>query len=163
MKTSKLIVLFLAMFVIAASAGVMIGRLIARPSYSQETRRGSTFLREELQLTADQSEKMRPLWESARDTARACAAEAEQVQHENDSQLRALLTDEQKGQYEEVSRKNHAKIVALDARRKEAFRGAVDLTRAILNPEQQKSYEQILKTRVGSTAGSPENGTGKND
>ena len=163
MKPPKLTLLFLAMFAIAVSAGIMIGRLIARPSYSQEARCGSTFLREELQLTADQSEKMRPLWESARDIARACAAEAEQVQHENDIQLKAILTDEQKGKYEELSRKNHAKIAALDARRKEAFRGAVDLTRAILNPEQQKTYEQILKTRVGSTDAPTENGTAKND
>lgn len=98
---------------------------------------------------------MRPIWEAARDEARACARQADRVQQEHEDQLTSMLNDEQKRKYEKLSQANHRRIAALDARRKAAFRQAVEDTRMILREDQWRAYEQIIKNQVGAVPDAP--------
>src|SRR6476661_6327355 len=125
MRKTKVAVVLGAMFVLAMAAGVVTGRLTTRAPTQNAPQQypgltGGSPLADELQLSRAQSEQMRPIWEAARDTARSCAAEAEQVQRDHEQQLRAMLTDEQKAQYERMSQENHRRIEVQDARRREA-------------------------------------------
>jgi predicted phage gp36 major capsid-like protein len=110
----------------------------------------------QLQLSREQCEQMRPIWEAARDAARSCSKEAERIQFDHEEQLKALLTDEQKARYEQLSQENHRRIAAEDARRKEAFHKALESTQKILRADQWRAYEQIVKNQVGSVPGEVE-------
>jgi DNA anti-recombination protein RmuC len=159
MKATQVTTVLVLMFVVTMSAGVVAGRLMLngpRPAAAQTRPAAEAVdspLAAELQLTAEQAARMRPIWEAARDTARASARQAERVQQEHEEQLTAMLTDEQKRKYEQLSQANHRRIAALDARRREAFRQAVDDTRKILREDQWRVYEQIIKSQVGSLPG----------
>jgi Spy/CpxP family protein refolding chaperone len=157
MRTLKITLVLGVMFVVAMAAGVMAGRATARPGSrpsapppesTQEV--GGSPLADELQLSREQAEQMRPIWEAARTTAQASAKEAERIQREHDEQLRAMLTDEQRARYAQLSQANHRRIAAADARRREAFRQAVAETKKILRPDQWRAYEQIIRNQVGA-------------
>ena len=150
MKTTKITLLLVAMFVTAMAAGIAMGWSTAKPAKLQPKPIGASPLSEELQLTPQQCEQIRPLWEQARDTARECAREGEQIQREHEQALKLLLTDEQKLGYEKLSQENHRRIAEQDAGRKKAFRQAVDGTKRLLQPDQQRAYEQIIKNQLGS-------------
>lgn len=159
MKATKVTTALVLMFVVTMSAGVIAGRLTSNRPQSRAAPMqpalgsGGSPLTAELQLTPEQGSQMRPIWEAVRDEARACARQAERIQQEHEDQLTAILTDEQKLKYEQLSQANHKRIAALDARRKEAFRQAVDETRKILRDDQWRVYEQIIKNQVGSLPG----------
>jgi Spy/CpxP family protein refolding chaperone len=149
MRTFKVAVVLVFMFVLAISAGVVTGRLTSKAPAPTAVGGGS-LLSDELQLTAEQREQMRPIWESVRDTARSCAAEAERVEREHEERLKAILTDEQKARYQQLSEADHSRIAALDAKRKEAFRNAVGQTNKLLREDQRRAYQRIISDQVGS-------------
>ena len=166
MKTMKITVVLVLMFVLTMAAGVVMGRLVSRePRPHGPVQRvavvGVSPLSEELQLSAEQREQMRPIWEEARDIARSCAADGEQVQRQHEEQLKALLTEDQKRRYEQISQENHRKIADLDEKRKDAFRQAVERTRKILREDQWHAYEQIISNQVGTIAATPDTSTNK--
>jgi hypothetical protein len=149
----RVAILLVMMFGLAVATGVVTGRLTSRypvPQRHQPGAAGGSPLSDQLQLSPEQSEQMRPVWEAARDTARSCAREAERVQREHERQLAAMLNDEQKQRYERLSEENHARIAELDAERKEAFREAVARTRKILRDDQWRAYKQMIKNQVGT-------------
>ena len=156
MRTTKITVLLVGMFIVAMAAGIVTGRLTARQPPQRPTVLGTSPLSEELQLTQAQCDQIRPIWETTRETARACAKEAEQIQREHDEALKALLPEEQKAQYERLSQENHRRIAEQNAKRKEAFRQAVNRTETLLQPDQQRAYRQILKNQLGAALGSGE-------
>ncbi len=140
-------------FAIAIVTGIFVGRFLtlrADASVSPVAAPGASGLAGQLQLSTEQSAKMRPIWETARDVAQECARDAERIQQENDAALQALLTEPQRVRYEQISADHHSQIAEQDARRKDAFRKAVDQTRLILRPDQWQAYEQILKNQIGS-------------
>jgi Spy/CpxP family protein refolding chaperone len=156
MRISLLLVL---LFLLTLTAGLVTGRLVARQSAPRPAMpriglgiglRSGSPLSDELQLTADQRDEMRLIWEDARDAARSCATDADRIEREHSDRLNALLTPDQKKQYQRLSEEDHAKIVALDARRKAAFRKAVDRTKGMLHADQWQAYEQIIKNQVGN-------------
>jgi hypothetical protein len=150
MKTTKITILLVLMFVLALTAGMVAGRAMAGRRV-QRPFQGSA-LSEELQLSPEQIEQMRPIWEAARDKARACGKVAEQIQREHEQQLTEMLTEDQKARYQKLSWQNHQKIAAQDEERKVAFRQAILSTKKILRPEQWRAYERILKNQVGAAA-----------
>jgi Spy/CpxP family protein refolding chaperone len=141
------------MFVLTLAAGTVIGRLTAARGPARSSAVGGSPLSDELQLTPEQSARMRPIWEAARETARSSARDAGEVQREHEERLAAMLTPQQREQYGQLSEENHRRIAELDAKRREAFAKAVAKTREILRPDQWTAYEQILKNQVGSVPG----------
>jgi Spy/CpxP family protein refolding chaperone len=156
MRTTKVAIVLILLFVLTIAAGAVMGRLLSAPPLPQTQQAGvvgGSPLSDELRLSPEQAAQMRPIWEAARDIARECAQNAERIQREHEEQLAALLTDEQKLKYEKLTQANHRRIAALDARRREAFGKAVAHTRNILRDDQWRAYEQILRNQVGTVPG----------
>ena len=158
MRTAKIAGVLILLFAVAMAAGVTAGRLWARQVAPQRAATGSgSPLSEELQLSAQQCEQLRPIWEHARDAARSCANEAEHIQREHEEALKAMLTDDQKSRYAQMSQENHRRIAEQETKRKEAFRQAVAQTEKLLRPDQQRAYETILKNQLGQSFHAEEN------
>ena len=146
------------MFVVTLAAGVLTGRLMnarAAPqsSSSSSSAEGSSLLVRELQLSEEQSNRMRAIWEQARDTVQECIQSGERIQQQQDEQLNALLTPAQRTEYARITNAGRERLAALDAKRKEAFAIAVAHTRETLRPDQWAAYQQILKNQVGTIPG----------
>jgi hypothetical protein len=154
------------MFIMTLAAGVLTGRLMkarATPSSSSSSVQPApgegSFLVNELQLTAEQSNRMRAIWEQARDTVQEDIRKAERIQQQQDEQLNTLLTPAQRTEYARITNEGRERLAALDAKRKEAFALAVAQTREILRPDQWAAYQQILKNQVGTIPGSDAGGS----
>lgn len=145
-KTGLLIVL---MFVLALGAGVVAGKLATRPPAPVVVPVGSA-LSDELQLSPAQREQMRGIWEAVRDTAQSCARDASAAQQHEQEELIKMLTPDQQARFDRLQAQTRARVDVLEARRKSAFRDAVERTKQLLNPDQRRVYEQILRTRVGA-------------
>jgi hypothetical protein len=153
------------MFIVTLAAGVLSGRLMkarATPPSSllPPAPAAGSFLVSELQLSGDQSNRMRAIWEQTRDTVQDDIRTAERIQQQQDEQLNALLTPAQRTEYARITNTGRERLAALDAKRKEAFALAVAQTREILRPDQWAAYQQILKNQVGTVPGAdPGNST----
>jgi hypothetical protein len=147
------------MFIVTLAAGVLTGRLMnaraTTPSSSllPPARAGGSFLVNELQLSGEQSNRMRAIWEQARNTIQEYIRTAERTQLQQDEQLNALLTPAQRTEYSRITNAGRERLAALDVKRKEAFALAVAQTQEILRPDQWAAYQQILKNQVGTIPG----------
>ena len=110
---------------------------------------------DELQLTADQTQQMKKIWESVRDSAQACQIKGQALRLQRDKAMEALLTDEQKERFEKTAQDYNAQVQALNSQREAAFQNAVNKTNLLLNDQQRKTYQRILKTRTGREPGQP--------
>jgi hypothetical protein len=151
MRFPKATLALLAVAVLALGAGVVAGTLGRRvlssePNVAAET--GST-LSQELGLSTDQRDRMQQIWEGVRNTAHECQEQAQQLQKQRDDAVFALLTDEQKAKYTQLTTECVGKIAALNSHREEAFGTAVQETESILSDSQKKVYEQMIQSRVG--------------
>jgi len=156
MTKTRLIVFvcFCAAFAAGAAVGTALTRSGAKP------RRGS-WLGRELNLTAEQKERMREIWSEAMGTSRRQQRERRRkIREERDEAIRGLLTDEQKAQYEEVMQRYAQRSSALDEARRKAFEKAVERTKEILTDSQRKKYEELLKRRP-SRRGRRHGGSGR--
>jgi len=151
MRFPKATLALLGVAVLALGAGVVAGTLGKRvlslpPNVSPDV--GST-LSQELGLSSDQRDRMQQIWEGVRDTAHDCQEQAQQLQKQRDDAVVALLSDEQKAKYTQLTTECFGKIAALNSRREAAFGKAVEETKSILSDSQRKVYEQMIQSRVG--------------
>ncbi len=153
--TNKTKTLLLLAFVIAlgagAAAGVVLSRMPKGNNHPLPIVPGNerSTLAEELQLSPQQSDQMRSIWENVRDKAHDCFEEAQNIQKGRDEALMGLLNDEQKAKFEKISKEYADRFTAMTARREAMFQEAVEKTKKILNPEQTAKYDEILRKRVG--------------
>ena len=144
MTKTKLIVVasFLVVFVAGALLGVLLGRLVRHP------RQGFSLSRE-LNLTAEQRDKMQEIWSNAMGPAGHDYGERRrEFQKERDDAVKALLNDEQKLRYEELMQEYARKMTVLSEERKKPFEQAQALMKQMLTPPQLKKYEDLLKRRT---------------
>ena len=127
-------------FVLAFAAGVCVGLLAGRSA-------SGSRLSRELDLTREQREQMRQIWS---EVMRASEEQQWQrrceLQQERDEAIRALLTDEQKRQHEQLMGEYARKLDGLSQERGKRFDEAVEKTKLILTESQRKRYEQLLET-----------------
>lgn len=109
---------------------------------------GST-LSQELGLSPDQRDRMQQIWEAVRDTSHDCQERAQELQKQRDDAVFAMLTDEQKAKYTQITTECVGKIALLNSRREAAFGKAVEATKGMLNEQQRNVYEQMIASRVG--------------
>jgi Spy/CpxP family protein refolding chaperone len=152
MKSHKATLVLFAVSVLALAAGVVAGTLASRMPASPSLTSDHSLLSDTLQLTPQQRDKMRTIWEGVRDTAHQFGEQAQQLQRQRDDAVFALLNDEQKAKYNELTTECAAKISGINTRRESAFKDAVQQTEAILTPAQRTAYEQLIKERVGEHA-----------
>jgi hypothetical protein len=161
-KSSKTRAAVLFAFLIALGAGIVGGMLISRlPMLSTATGaqpvRAQSPLTDMLQLSPDQADKMRMIWEEARGKSQTALAQVQTLQKGRDDALVAILTtDEQRAKYEKVTKDYAKQFAEVIAQRDQVFQDAVAQTRKILSPQQQKKYEEVLRTRLGPKASGKE-------
>src|SRR5262245_57415658 len=163
MNTRRLQILLIGVPVLALCAGLAAGLLTSHlPPVSGSDATGSpplaqppppmldrTALVEELQLTPEQRDQMREIWEGVRVKVHQTFEDAQQIQKQRDDALVAILTEEQKAQFERISHDYADRFDKLTRARDQAFADAVERTKKVLNDEQRRKYEQILKDHVG--------------
>jgi hypothetical protein len=100
---------------------------------------------------------MRTIWEAVRERVHQTFDDAQQLQKQRDDALVAMLSDEQKSQFEKISRDYSDRFAQLTRQREQMFQDAVRQTKELLSDEQRLKYDEILRTRVppGSVAGGP--------
>ena len=153
---AKTTLLLLVMFALAIGVGVVAGKLSARahPAPAPEVRTGS--ISDELHLTPAQRPKMREIWERVQNTANDCNAQAKAIQYDYDQAVMRLLNKDQLAQYEKLTQESKQKVKVLEDQRRSAFKLAVDETRGMLDESQRKTYESLIKDRIGSLSNQAE-------
>jgi hypothetical protein len=149
MKISRATVALFGVSMLAMVAGVVTGTLGARVSASPANASGGSSLSQELGLSSDQRDQMQRIWEKVRTTAHQCQEQAQQLQKQRDDSVFALLTDEQKAKYTQITTECVGKVQALNAQREAAFSTAVAQTKSMLNESQRQAYEQLIDNRLG--------------
>ncbi len=169
MRVPQATIALLAVAVLALGAGVVAGTLGKRvmnldamvssggsdgstglgAGGSSGLTAGGSTLSQELGLSAEQRDRMQRIWEGVRDTAHECQEQAQQLQKQRDDAVFAMLTDEQKVKYTQLTTECVGKVGLLNSRREAAFGNAVAETKSILSESQRKIYEQMIESRVG--------------
>jgi Spy/CpxP family protein refolding chaperone len=140
---TKTKILLVVVFLVTFAAGVVAGRLYWQSGHRPP---GPSFLAAELNLTAEQREKMHTIWtESMSDGGRRQWDQRKVLGQERDAAIAALMTAEQKPQYEKILQDYTRKLDEQGQERKKAFDQAVEKTKQILTPEQVAKYEELLK------------------
>jgi Spy/CpxP family protein refolding chaperone len=138
----KLVMLlgFALMFV----AGLAVGRSrkivpAAKPPDTQP----ASIIGKELNLTPEQREQMKKIWEPVGHHPEP--AEYKDADRQRDESIRALMSEDQRAQYELIIHDHDTKIAALRAEHETAMRTAEAESRAILTEAQQKTFDQMIK------------------
>jgi Spy/CpxP family protein refolding chaperone len=158
---TKTKILLVAVFLVTFAAGVVVGRLTWESGHRPP---GPSFLAAELNLTAEQREKMHTIWtEAMSDGGRRQWDQRKVLGQERDAAIAALMTPEQKPQYEKILQDYTRKLDEQGQERKKAFDLAVEQTKQILTPEQVAKYEELLKKMperggFGGPPGGPRHG-----
>ncbi|HYO11275.1 MAG TPA: hypothetical protein VER17_20085 [Tepidisphaeraceae bacterium] len=158
MRSRRLTLMVLGLTVLGISAGVLAGLLAARlpaargnaPVAPPAPAAGGVpaGLVEELALTPKQEQLMREVWEGVRTRVHRSYDEAQDLQQQRDRDIAALMSDEQKAKFEQLTRDYAGRYEKLEQRRREAFDKAVERTRSLLDEGQRAKYDKILESRV---------------
>jgi Spy/CpxP family protein refolding chaperone len=133
-------------FLVTFLAGIAAG--IALKPASRPPAQGS-WLDRELGLTKEQRDQMRAIWtEVMRDGGRPQSSDKRrEYQKARDDAVRGLVPAEKQPQYEAAMQEYARKTAELGKERERAFQEAVERTKKILNDEQRRKYEEMLKNR----------------
>lgn len=136
-----LFVAFLLMFAAGGSVGVLVAHSSPPPPPPHES-----WWMSELNLTPEQREQMRAIWEDAMGSSfRTEGDRRAALQQERENAVMALLTEDQRVKYASVQQEYSRKMEELSQDRKRAFDEAVLRTRKILTPEQAVKYDELMK------------------
>jgi hypothetical protein len=161
MKFSRPTLALFAVSILALGAGVVTGTLGAR--VTGESAAGGSSLSAELGLSPQQHDQMQQIWESVRTTAHQCQEQAQQLQKQRDDQIFAMLSDEQKARYTQITTECVGRISALASQRDKAFASAVAQTEGILSQPQRQMYEQLIQDRLGQRISTDNAATGSQE
>ena len=154
MKRTRIEILLIGLTVVALSAGVVAGVLASRLPGSQVPGAGEqTPLAAELNLSPEQQAQMKEIWEGVRGRVHQSFDEAQKLQKQRDDALVAILSDQQKAEFEKISKDFANRFDQIASGRDRSFQEAVEKTRKLLSDEQCKKYDEILKNRVGPGPG----------
>jgi len=142
---TKLKVLAGLALILAYAAGIATGwagYTLAGEQPPPPKDRGS-WLSHELGLSAEQKVKMEAIWsQEARGDDRSKVRDLYDARND---EVRAMLTDEQKANFDAIYHAFDERREAVFAERRARHQKSVDETMAILNPEQQAKYKTIVE------------------
>lgn len=143
-------VIVISGFVVALAAGFMLGITLrgSRVSASDEGPRPGGrggWLAQQLDLSPEQQEQMKQIWsEVGRRNPREDGGKRAQFRKERDESILKLVSEGDRPAYDAILKDYNDKLEAMDNEMKLAFQRAVERTKAILNPEQQKKYDELM-------------------
>ncbi len=145
----KTTVVLTMVVILALVAGVVSGLALQGPPQAPAPARAArTPLAEELQLSDEQIQEMRGIWESVREKADDAFAEAQALDRARDDAYFTLLNDQQKAQFAVIQKDYADKLAKLKTQRDAQFDRAVKQTEQILTESQKKRYREILASRL---------------
>src|ERR1043165_7442908 len=126
-STRKIILLLIIVPVLTLGAGVVAGMLASRlPSRTNGLAASQqTFIAGQLNLTSEQNDQMRQIWENAHGKLQRTFEQAENLQSRREKALIDLLTDEQKAKFEPIAKEFADQRDKLDVARDKVFQDAV--------------------------------------
>jgi len=154
MNKTRVMLILIAAFAVTLAAGGVAGYALRSSGHhaarlsgppDPEARPPHNHLPELLQLTEEQESKIDAIWKALGDSSRS-RDQRQAFQKQREEAVLAILTEEQKVKYNAVLKDYAAKIADLGKARDKAFQEAVEKTKLILNAEQQKKYEEWLKS-----------------
>jgi hypothetical protein len=154
MKRTRFEVLLIGVTVLALCAGVVAGLVAARMPSAKSAQSSSSSdsgvgaLAAELELTPDQQQQMRSIWQEVQAKVNRTFDDAQALQRERDQALVALLDDQQKAKFEKISKDYAQRFIDLSRGRDQTFNDAVERTKKLLSEQQREKYDQILKAHV---------------
>lgn len=154
MMTVKASAVLIFAYVLALAAGTTSG-LLADRLRATAPGGGSAPLAAQLQLSTQQSDQIRAIWENVSQSVDSCYQQGQTIQAARDQALLSLLTDEQKAKFATMDQDFARQFAALMTKRQAAFQQGLEKTEALLNADQRAKYEQIVRQRLGSLAQTP--------
>lgn len=162
-------------FVVTFAAGLVAGlwmqqpNLIANVTGAQRTEppkpEHRSWLARELNLTPEQDEKVKKIWETAmRSVPDRGREDPRRLFREREEAIAELISSERKAEYERIRKEFSEKMSRSGRERDKAFELAVAQTKSVLTPEQVNKYEELLKRRGpgdGRGPGGPSGGSGR--
>jgi Spy/CpxP family protein refolding chaperone len=119
---------------------------------TQPSRRDG-WLTSELNLTPQQQEQMKKIWsETAHRGSREQEDRRRQIRKDRDDAIAALIQPQDKEKFELALKTYSDQQSAMDKEWRASFERAEEKTKQILNPEQRKKYEEMLKNREAERA-----------
>ena len=156
MKQTGVKILLIGLTALGLSAGVVAGMLVSRlPSTGAGAEQRPASVSSiasplaELDLTPEQEQQMKIIWEGVRRDVDGCFKQARNLQNERDDAIVKLLTEDQKAKFAEIAERFHNRDVSITKDRQNLLDNAIQRTRKLLNDEQRKKYDQILQNRLG--------------
>lgn len=148
--------------IVAFLAGLATGRLrfVAGDDSPSKERRESrnlgSRLSDELGLSGEQREKVLAIWSQAmRETPPPPIDELRAVEEERKSAIVALLSPDQKAEYDRKNAELDARVEQLHAPARAAYQRAWDKTRELLDEDQQKKLDEMFGKGRDGWRGSP--------
>jgi cell division protein ZapA (FtsZ GTPase activity inhibitor) len=140
-RTRLLVVLS---FAIAFAAGVSLGAVVSRP---QPRPHGPSWLAEQLHLTPEQQKQMGQIWSGLMQKMRANAERRRAMQSDREEAIRALMnTPELQKQYDAIVQQYEQERSDLAQEGGRAQEDAKQQTLKILDEDQRKKWEQLMKS-----------------
>lgn len=156
MKRAGLKILVIGLTALGLSAGVVAGMLVSRlpaahagAGEAPVTVQGAMPLAEQLGLNKTQKDQMQLIWENVRLDVQGCYQQALSLNQARDNEIIALLDDAQKKKFAEISKQYHDQDVKIAEQRQQLMAQAIERTRKLLTDDQRKTYDEILKKRLG--------------
>ncbi len=160
---SRVRIVFLVGFILSLAAGVVVGMVVSRPGViisgpttTRPTGRdpgGRSPFAEQLDLTPQQDEAMKKIWNEAHAAMRQSEAGRFDRRHaladERDKAILLLIPAEKKADYERIQQEHASKVAEMNNERDRIFKEADEKTKAILSEAQWKKLEEMKKDHRG--------------
>jgi len=149
--TNSKIVLLLSTVVLMLGAGVVVGRLSLAPlppvaiPQTQPDRPRPWF--DQLALSAQQRQEMDAIWTDTKQKLHNLSMmdRRRELDRQRDEAIRALLSEQQLSAYEQINNDFHSRIDQLDKQRQKLIDDANQRSRALLDDNQKKLWDEQSK------------------
>jgi Spy/CpxP family protein refolding chaperone len=116
------------------------------PSHSERRSTRGSFWATELGLTPAQREQLDRIWSALASRGRDDHDERRrEFRRERDDAIADLVPEARLGEYDRIINAYSDRVADLERESREAYEAAVEQTKAILTPQQQSRYEELLR------------------
>lgn len=128
------------------AAGLAVGRSTRlAAAVSQPPKADASWLAVQLNLTPKQQEQMQEIWSAALLAAPDMPARIHDLDVARDNAVDKILSPDQLKTFQQLEDARQAELTQLRAQREKIMHDAQDQTRAILDPEQQRKFDALIR------------------